>query len=561
MKIALAQLNPTVGDIAANTSSIESAIHEGRGLGADLVVLPELSIVGYPPKDLLLKKSFVQSNVEAVQYIASRCEGVAALVGYVEPNQRPDGRLLHNAAAYCVNGRVAATRYKSLLPTYDVFDEHRYFEPGGTVDPLELQGLEIGLSICEDLWNDPDMIGRKLYHRDPLGELSEGGAKLFINMAASPFCLDRPRFREELFASRVRRYGLPLLFCNQVGGNDELIFDGGSLAMAADGSIIGQAKPFEEDILLVDLVQTDKNRCEPRADGTPSVYTALVLGVRDYACKCGFSRAVVGLSGGIDSAVTCAIASAALGPRNVVGIAMPSRHSSNHSLDDARALAEGLGIGFYTVPIEDAHRGMERTMEGLFSGTEPGVAEENIQARIRGNILMSYSNKFGALLLSTGNKSELATGYCTLYGDMSGGLAVISDTPKMMVYDVARHINERAGRPIIPENTLSKPPSAELKPDQTDQDTLPDYEILDGILKRYVEQEQSAEEIVEAGYDADIVRDTIRRVDRNEYKRKQAAPGLRVTSRAFGFGRRMPIAARQTALPKELDAPTSSQAT
>jgi len=544
VKISLAQINPVVGDVIGNSEKIIGRIGEARQAGASLVIFPELAVVGYPPRDLLLKPRFVKANVEAVHRIAERCVGIAALIGFVEFNRDAVGRQLRNAAAYCADGAVREVRHKSLLPTYDVFDEQRYFEPGPEVAVIKHLGAPVGVSICEDLWNDEQVVGRRIYERDPIGQIAAAGARLLINISASPFSQDKQPFRVRLFANQAKKHRLPIAVVNQVGGNDELLFDGASAVFNADGDLIAQAKAFHEDLLVVDLEATGPGRVEPYPDGIPSVHEALVMGARDYVHKCGFKRVVLGLSGGIDSAVTAAIAAAALGPDAVTGVAMPSRYSSDHSLRDAETLARNLGIHFKTIPIDPMHEAFERHLQPHFEGRPPDVTEENVQARIRGALLMALSNKFGCLLLTTGNKSELAVGYCTLYGDMCGGLAVLSDVPKQMVYKLAKHINERAGREAIPASTISKPPSAELRPDQTDQDSLPPYDVLDAILDRYISQEKSIDEIIAAGFDADTVQQVIRLVDVNEYKRKQAALGLKVTSRAFGVGRRMPIAAR-----------------
>ena len=549
MKVALAQIDYLVGDISGNSARILAAIEQARAAGADLVVFSELAVLGYPPKDLLLKPRLIRDNVEAVERIAAACRGIAALVGLATENTEPDGRHLRNSAALCADGRVLSLHHKSLLPTYDVFDEQRYFEPAPAVQLATLprrngETIRLGISICEDLWNDETILGRKLYHVSPVRQLAEAGAQVFINLSASPYWLDKHDTRIELFARHVRAHGIPLLFCNQVGGNDELIFDGASTAFAADGSVIAQARSFGEDLLIVDLTGGGPQRIEPHPRGEAGLHDALVLGTRDYVDKCGFRGVVVGLSGGIDSAVTAAIAVAALGPDRVHGVAMPSRYSSDHSLSDARAVARNLGIDFRVIPITQMHEAIETQMRPQFEGRPPDVTEENLQARLRGMILMALSNKFGWLVLTTGNKSELAVGYCTLYGDMCGGLAVIGDVPKMWVYRLGRHINERAGREVIPVGSLTKPPSAELRPNQTDQDTLPPYDVLDEILHKYIEEERSAQDLVAAGFDEALVRRVIQMVDGNEYKRKQAAPCLKVTSRAFGFGRRMPIAAR-----------------
>ena len=544
MRIALAQINPVVGDVLGNSEKIVDRISRARQAGASLAVFPELAVVGYPPRDLLLKPRFVRANTEVMHRIAERCVGIAALVGFVEPNAERAGRPLRNAAAYCADGKVQEVRHKSLLPTYDVFDEQRYFEPGPEVALIKHVGVAVGVSICEDLWNDEQVVGRQIYHRDPVGQIAAAGAKLLVNLSASPFSQDKQAVRHRLFANQAKKHYLPIVFVNQVGGNDELIFDGASAVFDADGKVIARARPFEEDLLIVDLDPAEPGRLEPYPDAVAAVHDALVLGTRDYVRKCGFKRGVIGLSGGIDSAVTAAIAAAALGPDAVTGVAMPSRYSSDHSHSDAETLARNLGIRFKTIPIAPMHGVFETHLQPHFEDRPADVTEENIQARIRGSVLMALSNKFGCLLLSTGNKSELAVGYCTLYGDMCGGLAVISDVPKTVVYRLAEHINHRAGREIIPQNTITKPPSAELRPDQTDQDALPPYDTLDAILEKYVNKETSAGEIIAAGFDPDTVQKVIRMVDLNEYKRKQAALGLKVTSRAFGVGRRMPIAAR-----------------
>jgi len=544
MKIALAQIDPIVGDIIGNSDKIIARIGEAKEAGATLVVFPELSVVGYPPRDLLLKPRFVDANVKAVDRIASFCKGIAALVGYVELNTDKVGRYLRNAAAYCADGAVRQVAHKSLLPTYDVFDEKRYFEPGQQATLIEHDGVPIGVSICEDLWNDEALMGRQIYHADPVVQLVKAGAKLLVNMSASPFWRDKHALRVRLFGQQAKRHGVPIVFVNQVAGNDELVFDGASAVFDEKGELIAQGRAFEEDLLLVDVPSSSSQRIESYPPGIAAVHEALVLGLRDYVHKCGFKRVVLGLSGGIDSAVTAAMAVAALGPKCVTGVAMPSRYSSEYSQSDAAALAENLGIEFKTIPIGTLHDAFEANLTPFFEGRAADITEENLQARIRGATLMALSNKFGCLLLTTGNKSELAVGYCTLYGDMCGGLGVISDVPKLMVYELARHINERAGREVIPESTLTKPPSAELRPNQTDQDSLPEYDVLDAICERYISGEQNMDEIIAAGFDGQTVRSVIRLIDVNEYKRKQAAPGLKVTTRAFGVGRRMPIAAR-----------------
>lgn len=553
MRIALAQVNPTVGDVAGNTAKIAEYIERARREGAGLVVFPELSVVGYPPKDLLLKPALIERAERAVDEIASRCTGITAIVGYPMKSRKAQGRPLHNAAAVCRDGKVIDRRLKSLLPTYDVFDEHRYFEPGKATDVCHLNGDAIGISVCEDLWGAAEHFDRNLYHDNPIDRLAEAGARLFVNCSASPYVVGKHAKRLAIVRALAKDHRLPIVFVNQVGANDELIFDGNSCVAAADGTIVAHAAAFEEDLVLADVPSAAPNvECRITNDEIESVYGALVLGLRDYARKCGFKSIVLGLSGGIDSAVCAAIAAAAIGGENVIGIGMPSRYSSEGSKSDAQRLAENLGLTYHEIPIETAHTAMEQTLAPYFEGTEPGIAEENVQARLRGLILMSFSNKFGSLLITTGNKSEMAVGYCTLYGDMAGGLAVLSDVPKTMVYDLARWINtdacplyQQCGGTPIPVASITKPPSAELRPDQKDTDSLPEYEVLDEIIDRYVEREQSAKQIVsETGFDAALVDRFVRLIDRNEYKRKQAPPGLKVTGRAFGFGRRVPIAQR-----------------
>jgi NAD+ synthetase len=544
MKVALVQTNPTIGDIDDNANRVLEGLRQAAECQAGLAVFPEQTLIGYPAKDLLLRREVIDRNLEALERIAAHTERVAAVVGYAEWNAEPYGRPLLNAAALLAEGRVRARWRKRLLPTYDVFDEARYFESGPPHPVIELGGVRLGVSICEDLWSREEMLGQPLYSFDPIRDLAAAGAQVLLNVSASPYFLGKHELRLRLMAEHARRGRVPILFVNQVGGNDELLFDGASSVVAADGRLVGQARAFSEDLLLVDLDNLAATRCEPQPIGMASLHDALVMGLRDYVRKCGFRDAVVGLSGGVDSAVVAALAAAALAPANVHGVAMPGRYSSDHSLADAQALADNLGIRFSVIGIEPMHAAFESRLQSHFAGRPPDIAEENIQARCRGAILMALSNKFGSLLLTTGNKSELAVGYCTLYGDMAGGLAVISDVPKTMVYRLAEHINARAGRPLIPHRTLTKPPSAELRPNQTDQDSLPPYDLLDEILERYEVRLQSPEEIVAAGFDRGVVADVIRRIHASEYKRQQAAPGLKVTSRAFGFGRRMPIAAR-----------------
>ncbi|MGD1278713.1 MAG: NAD+ synthase [Tepidisphaeraceae bacterium] len=553
MRIALAQMNPTVGDIAGNCAKVLDFLARAKAAGAKLVVFPELSLVGYPAKDLLLKPQFINDNLAALGRIAAQVHGIDAVVGYVDRNAQPVGRPLHNAVALLRDGGIVGRHFKTLLPTYDVFDESRYFEPGPAQahkNLVRIGDVTCGLSICEDLWNDEKMIPRRLYHQNPIADLHHAGAQLMINASASPFVVGKHEFRLELFSSQARQFGQPLVYVNQVGGNDELVFDGNSVVIDGAGNVMAQGRDFEEDLLVADVPigrggaagGTPAGPMHAPSRGIASIYKALVLGLRDYVRKCGFFSVVVGLSGGIDSALTAALAAAALGCGKVTGVAMPGRFSSEHSVADAKKLAQNLGIAFCLLPINAVHEAYERTLAELFAGRQPDITEENLQARVRGALLMALSNKFGHLLLSTGNKSELAVGYCTLYGDMCGGLAVISDVPKTTVWELARWINQNAGRELIPQSSIDKVPSAELRPNQTDQDTLPPYEILDAILQRYVEEEKGPGEIVAEGYDQQTVSSVIRMIDRSEYKRRQAAPGLKVTSRAFGFGRRMPIA-------------------
>ena len=548
MRIALAQINPTVGDIAGNARKMQQFIDRAKAERADLCVFPELSLIGYPPKDLLLKPYFIDDNLRTLKSMAAAVHGIDVIVGYAERNDSPVGRPLHNAVALLRDGAIVSRHFKTLLPTYDVFDESRYFEPGPVKEKLPIiAGKPVGLSICEDLWNDERLIARRLYHINPIADLAAAGADVILNSSASPFVVGKHAFRLELFGSQARHFGKPLVYVNQVGGNDELVFDGNSVVLDADGRVIAQAKDFEEDLLIADLPGGAKTLHVP-SSGIESIYKALILGLHDYVNKCGFRSVVVGLSGGIDSALTAALAVAALGREKVVGLAMPSRFSSDHSVADAAKLAENLGIEFHNIPIAAIHNAYESTLTESFAGRAPDVTEENLQARIRGGLLMAFSNKFNHLLLTTGNKSEIAVGYCTLYGDMCGGLAVISDLPKTTVWEMSRWINQTRQKELIPESSINKVPSAELRPNQTDQDSLPPYEILDAILFRYVEEEKSAAQIIADGFESATVQRVIQLIDRSEYKRRQAAPGLKVTSRAFGFGRRMPIAARWAAI-------------
>jgi len=549
MKIAMAQLNPTVGDIAGNVRRILDAYRRAAEAGADLVLTPELSILGYPPRDLLLKPRFVADGLAAVERLAREVGRPGLVVGYVIPREGKRGRPLYNAAALLADHEVRGTVYKRLLPFYDVFDESRYFEPGEETVALAYGGLRIGLMICEDMWADEQAGSTAMFHHhNPAEDLAGAGIHVVLVPSASPFGIGKLALRREVAEATARRHGQALVYVNQVGGNDDLIFDGASFAVAADGRLLAQMAGFEEDLGLVEVPAPGAATAVDPADVLPGedecLRRALVLGLRDYMWKVGFTDCVIGLSGGVDSTLVACLAAEAVGPEHVHGVAMPSRHSSRESLEDAEDLAGRLGISLQTIPIEGPHAAFEDALADAFAGAEPDVTEENIQARVRGTILMALSNKFGYLVLATGNKSELSVGYCTLYGDMAGGLAVIGDVPKTHVYRLCRRINETDPRRPVPERVLTKPPSAELAPDQTDQDALPPYDVLDGILERYVRDEASQDEIVEAGFDAETVARVIRMVDGAEYKRRQAAPVLKVTSRAFGFGRRMPIAQR-----------------
>lgn len=541
MKIGIAQINGVIGDFPGNAKRLLQAYRECLDAGADLVVTPEMSLVGYPPRDLVFKSQFVPKCLQALDYLAGETKEVPLLVGYVDhvDSDRP-GKPFRNAAAVLVDGEVRAKVWKTLLPTYDVFDERRYFEPSERCEPVVWNGRRLGITICEDIWSE-DYLQRPLYERDPVAELKSAGIDLLINLSASPFHLRKPSMRREMLGGVAREAGVPVIYCNSVGGQDQLVFDGHSLVAAPDGGIVAQLEGFTESCRVIDLDTPGEEALAASSD-TEQLHDALVLGLRDYVRKCGFSSVCLGLSGGIDSALTAALAAEALGPGNVHGLTMPGPYSSGGSVADSVALAENLGIHCDTVPISATFDAVKAAMAPLFGGLKEDVTEENMQARIRGLYLMSFSNKFNHLLLTTGNKSELAVGYCTIYGDMCGGLAVISDLPKVRVYDVCRWINRE--REIIPWNTIDKPASAELRPGQKDQDTLPPYEILDGILELYIERHLSAEEIVARGYEENTVRWVQRRVDLNEWKRQQAAPGLRVTSKAFGMGRRMPIVQR-----------------
>ena len=540
MKLALAQINTTVGDFAGNLALIRKAYARGMADGAELVVAPELAITGYPPRDLLLKSGFIEGNLAALTELAQSVGEVGLVVGHVGINEKHPGRQAVNAVSLLHHGKVAATRTKTLLPTYDVFDEDRYFEPAPDNTPVEFNGRKLGLTICEDVWNDDSFWADPRYRANPVDGLVKQGAEVIVNVSASPWNLGKEGMRREMLASLATNAQRPVVYCNAVGGNDELVFDGGSLALNAQGEVLAAGAQFTEALVAVDLDGTVQAVSEPQEMAL--LHDALVLGVQDYLGKCGFRSAVIGLSGGIDSAVTAALAVKALGAENVRGISMPSAYSSQGSLDDSAALAANLGIQYDVIPIHAGFEMMKTSLEPIFGDRPEDVTEENMQARLRGLILMAASNKFGSLVLTTGNKSELAVGYCTLYGDMCGGLAVISDVPKTKVFELAHWINR--DEVIIPEATITKPPSAELRPDQKDQDSLPPYEVLDAILERYVVESQSVSEIVTSGFDEATVKRIVRLIDLNEYKRRQAAPGLKVTSKAFGVGRRIPVAQR-----------------
>jgi len=554
MRVGLAQLNSTVGDLAGNRRKILEAYAALVAQGAELVIFPELIVCGYPPRDLLFKRRFVPDVEESLRLIAAAVGDVPALVGTVDTNTSGTGRPFYNAAAFCHRGKVAATARKCLLPTYDVFDEDRYFEPAPQPTVVVHAGRRIGVTICEDIWTHPMISTRRLYHGlDPVKQLAAQRCELMINISASPWHNEKGGVRQTLVTDAAFELDCPVVYVNAVGGNDELIFDGRSLVSDASGHIVSGLAAFAEELRVVDVVldapqaamQTPRLAPSFEQASLADIFTALTLGLRDYAHKSGFRKALVALSGGIDSAVVGVIAAAAFGPENVTAVSLPSLISSQHSRDDALALARNLGLAFETIPIADAVGACEAALAPEFHGRPRDVTEENIQARVRGVLMMALSNKFGALLLTTGNKSELAVGYCTLYGDMCGGLGVISDVYKTQVYALANWINadaRRAGRPPpIPQSTIDKPPSAELRPDQTDQDTLPPYDVLDAILKGYVEDGLSRADLVAQGFADPVVNDVARKVDLNEYKRKQAAPGLRITPLAFGVGRRIPI--------------------
>ena len=591
MKIAIAQLNPTIGDLVGNSQKILQVAHQVADQGVELLLTPELSLCGYPPRDLLLNPSFIQAMATQLAKLATELPPqMRVLVGTVQPN--PDtiangGKPLFNSVACLSGGKIQEFFYKRLLPTYDVFDEDRYFAPGEATGVLQIpcdsvggteknRAIEIGVTICEDLWNDEEFWGRRSYAVNPIAELGMMEVNLVVNLSASPYCVGKHKIREAMLSHSAKRHQQAIIYVNQVGGNDDLIFDGGSFACDRTGAVIYRAATFSTEVAILEFdpqsqnltalretsgtslretsVTSSGNSLTPLVRLAPEeIWHALVLGVKDYAHKCGFQQVVLGLSGGVDSALVAAIATASLGAENVLGVLMPSPYSSDHSVSDALELAQNLGIKTQTLPIADLMAGYDRTLEDLFTGTNFGIAEENIQSRIRGNLLMAIANKFGYLLLSTGNKSEMAVGYCTLYGDMNGGLAVIADVPKTQVYAICHWLNESHPQIKIPQQILTKAPSAELKPGQVDQDSLPEYEVLDDILDRFICQHQSLEEIVAAGFSPQVVNQVIKLVTRAEFKRRQAPPGLKITDRAFGTGWRMPIASKITIDRAEVD--------
>lgn len=549
MKIAIAQLNPTVGDVFGNLQKALDALAESQKNAADLVVFPELFITGYPPRDLLERAGFLDNTAQALAALTEKTKifpGLGVIIGAPLPTSGKTTRRLYNSAQLIHNGRVLLTQHKTLLPMYDVFDEQRYFEPATESGVAGFKGETLGICICEDAWNEPGLVTHTAYPCDPVAKLAGLGASLIVNISASPFYAGKDELRFRLISRHAEKQNLPFVFVNQVGGNDELVFDGKSMVIGKNGAPLSVLPSFQEAITTVDTSQTIEDKSYIPEDRVAGMYNALVLGVKDYMRKTGFNQAVIGLSGGIDSAVCCCIATGALGSANVLGISLPGPYSSRGSVEDSRALANALDIPFKVIDITPVYEQFLQILAPHFQGVAPDTTEENLQARIRASVLMAFSNKFGHLLLTTGNKSEIAVGYCTLYGDMAGGLAVISDVPKTAVYRLADYVNRDTE--IIPKATILKPPSAELKPDQKDQDTLPPYDILDAILEAYIDKGCSLQQIIEQGMDAETVRWVISTIDKNEYKRRQAAPGLKVTSKAFGTGRRMAIAAKHNVI-------------
>jgi|CZKR01.1.fsa_nt_gi NAD+ synthase (glutamine-hydrolysing) len=543
VKIALGQINPTVGDFSGNAAKIIDFSRRAQSAGAGMILFPELSVCGYPPRDLVERPSFVARNRETVERIAADTRGIAVICGLVTAAHSDAGKAAMNSAALLMDGKVAFIQSKMLLPTYDVFDEMRNFAPAKSQELFSFCGNRMALTICEDAWNDKRFWDKRLYTVDPVESLIHAGGNFVLNISASPFWIGKRELRRDMLASIARQHKVPVVLVNQIGGNDSLVFDGSSLVLNREGHVIAQGRSFEEDLIYFDSQDLSGELHAQIAGEEASVYSALVLGTRDYMQKCGFQKAIIGLSGGIDSALTAVVATDAVGPENVIGVGMPGPYSSPGSIDDARSLATNLGIRFELLSINPAYEAYRQTLRDVFAGQREDVTEENIQSRARGTLLMALSNKFGAIVLSTGNKSELGVGYCTLYGDMVGGLAVISDVPKTLVYRLSEYVNSR--RSVIPQATLEKPPSAELRPDQKDSDSLPPYEVLDAVLEDYVEDCHPAERIAaDRALDIEVVRRVIRLVDRAEYKRQQAAPGLKISPKAFGYGRRFPIAAK-----------------
>jgi NAD+ synthetase len=542
LKIGLLQLNSTIGDFLASVKKLLAGYESTVARGAEFVLAPELFLCGYPPRDLLLRADFIDANLAALEETAKGIGAVPLCVGYVDRNPEKPGRALHNAAAVLQNGKILWRTHKSLLPTYDVFDEDRYFEPAKKIEPFVFNGRKIGITICEDIWNDEDFWPERLYRRDPVRELIAQGAEIILNISASPWHDGKERTRLEMLQRVARDEKIPLAQVNLVGANDELIFDGHSVALAAGGEVVALGKGFAEEIFVANLKSEIRNlKSEINFPSREQqIFSALSLGIRDYVRKCGFKSVILGLSGGIDSALVAVLAADALGAENVFGVAMPARYSSTGSLHDAEALAKNLGIRYEVLPIEPPFLAVEKQLEKVFAGTKPNEAEENVQSRLRGVTLMALSNKFGALVLTTGNKSEMAVGYCTLYGDMDGALAPIADVFKTDIYKIARWVNRE--REIIPQNSIAKPPSAELRPNQTDQDSLPPYDILDAILDAYVVKNLGKDEIIRNGFAAATVNDVVNKINFSEYKRRQAAPALKISPRAFGMGRRIPVA-------------------
>ncbi|HVH86759.1 MAG TPA: NAD+ synthase [Terriglobales bacterium] len=546
MKIALGQINPTVGDFCGNAAKMVAYSREARQQGAELILFPELAICGYPPRDLVEKPSFVTRNGDALAQVAKKARGISIICGLVTPARSETGKSVMNSAAFLRDGRVEFMQSKMLLPTYDVFDEDRYFAPARKQEIFSFNGSKLALTICEDAWNDKHFWQKRLYNIDPVEELIRAGGNLVLNISASPFTTHKRELRRKMLQAIAADFKVPVVMCNQVGGNDSLIFDGSSLVIGGDGRVLAQAKSFEEDLVFFDTKTLAGDLHRQPESTEADAYAALVLGTRDYVCKCGFKKVFVGLSGGIDSALTAAIAVDALGKENVTGVSMPGPYSSQGSKDDARELASNLGIKYEVIQITSVFKEFRNALSSTFGNLPEDFTEENLQSRLRGSALMALANKFGGLVLTTGNKSEMAVGYCTLYGDMCGALAVIADVPKTMVYRLSHYRNSIA--PVIPRSTIEKVPSAELRPNQTDQDTLPPYDVIDCILQGYVEEYKTAEEIAkEHGYDCKVVMSVIRMIERSEYKRQQAAPILKISQKAFGIGRRFPIAAKYDA--------------